>query len=467
MEIPNSPILQSSTVELDSQVLNLEWIPSDSDDVFGYVVCGGSPCIAIDTIWGADASNYECDECDIEQLNSLAVMAFDSCFNTSLRTETHTNMVLTYNNVHCSDKISLAWNSYDDFDSGIRHYNIYSKKENANAYTLERTTQNNSEQIQIDITESSYWFYIEAVSNDGVTAKSNRIEVEVSNARQVEFIEIRKVSVRENNTDIDLEFYVDASLAVNFYRLQRAVDGGAYSLIANLPYTGNNTLTYIDHLPFSALEHSYSYILSAPDECGLSFKQSKSVSPMQMTLKSTDATSNMLTWTPYSGWENGVGFYEIYRYSQGETMPTQVATTSENTYVDYLEENLSSSDRTFYFVRANESSQGIDNKIQTANSTYGYILHETKIFIPNAITPLEQDNNIFKPQCHFIQQGSYRMSIFNRYGTLIFFTDDLNQGWDGRYKGEFCKQGVYIYVIEFVNSLGEKQTRKGTVALIE
>jgi gliding motility-associated-like protein len=59
------------------------------------------------------------------------------------------------------------------------------------------------------------------------------------------------------------------------------------------------------------------------------------------------------------------------------------------------------------------------------------------------------------------------MSIFNRYGTLIFFTDDLNQGWDGRYKGEFCKQGVYIYVIEFVNSLGEKQTRKGTVALIE
>ncbi len=467
MEIPNSPILQSSTVELDSQVLNLEWIPSDSDDVFGYVVCGGSPCIAIDTIWGADASNYECDECDIEQLNSLAVMAFDSCFNTSLRTETHTNMVLTYNNVHCSDKISLAWNSYDDFDSGIRHYNIYSKKENANAYTLERTTQNNSEQIQIDITESSYWFYIEAVSNDGVTAKSNRIEVEVSNARQVEFIEIRKVSVRENNTDIDLEFYVDASLAVNFYRLQRAVDGGAYSLIANLPYTGNNTLTYIDHLPSSALEHSYSYILSAPDECGLSFKQSKSVSPMQMTLKSTDATSNMLTWTPYSGWENGVGFYEIYRYSQGETMPTQVATTSENTYVDYLEENLSSSDRTFYFVRANESSQGIDNKIQTANSTYGYILHETKIFIPNAITPLEQDNNIFKPQCHFIQQGSYRMSIFNRYGTLIFFTDDLNQGWDGRYKGEFCKQGVYIYVIEFVNSLGEKQTRKGTVALIE
>jgi gliding motility-associated-like protein len=186
-----------------------------------------------------------------------------------------------------------------------------------------------------------------------------------------------------------------------------------------------------------------------------------------MTLKSTDATSNMLTWTPYSGWENGVGFYEIYRYSQGETMPTQVATTSENTYVDYLEENLSSSDRTFYFVRANESSQGIDNKIQTANSTYGYILHETKIFIPNAITPLEQDNNIFKPQCNFIQQGSYRMSIFNRYGTLIFFTDDLNQGWDGRYKGEFCKQGVYIYVIEFVNSLGEKQTRKGTVALIE
>lgn len=466
-EIPNSPILQSATVNLDSQILNLEWIPSDSDDVFGYVVCGGSPCIAIDTIWGADASHYECDDCDIEQLNSLAVMAFDSCFNTSLRTETHTNMVLICNSVHCSDKISLAWNHYDNFETGLQHYNIYSRKASSTAFNLEGTTQNNNAEIQIDITENRYSFYVEAISNDGIMAKSNMVEIDLTAARQVEFIEIRKVSVRENNTDIDLEFYVDASLPVNFYRLERAVDGGAYSLVANLPYTGNNTLTHTDRLPTSAVEHSYRYILSAPDECGLSFKQSESVSPMQMTLKNTDPTTNMLSWTPYSGWENGVGFYEIYRYSQGETVPFQVAVTSDNTYTDYLEENLSSSDRTFYFVKANEDGLGRDNKTQSANSTFAYVIHETKIFIPNAITPNEPDNNVFKPQCHFIQQGSYRMSIFDRYGALIFMTEDLNEGWNGSFKGEYCKQGVYIYMIEFVNSLGEKETRKGTIALIE
>jgi gliding motility-associated-like protein len=89
------------------------------------------------------------------------------------------------------------------------------------------------------------------------------------------------------------------------------------------------------------------------------------------------------------------------------------------------------------------------------------------IFIPNAFTPREPDNNIFKPECHFIRQGSYRMRIFNRYGALIFETDDQTTGWDGRFKGEFCHLGTYIYVIEFVNSNGEKETKKGTIALIE
>ena len=46
-------------------------------------------------------------------------------------------------------------------------------------------------------------------------------------------------------------------------------------------------------------------------------------------------------------------------------------------------------------------------------------------------------------------------------------TEDLNEGWNGSFKGEYCKQGVYIYMIEFVNSLGEKETRKGTIVLIE
>lgn len=466
-QIPDAPILQSSSVNLDSRLLNLNWLPSASDDIMGYVVCAGSPCIAIDTIWGADASNYVCNQCDVEQLNSLAIMAFDSCYNTSLRTERHTNMVLTHNNAPCSDRVSLTWNPYQDFESGLQHYNIYSQKASSNTYTLETTTQSTAEEIQIDITESGYLFYVEAVSNNGIKANSNVLEIPLIAAKQVEFIEIRKVSVAEDNKTIDLEFYVDASILVDFYQLQRSVNGGAFTRIANIPYTGHKTLTYTDVLPSSAMEHSYKYIFAAPDECGLTLKKSASVAPIQMNLTKQDPTTNVLTWTPYLGWENGVGVYDVFRYSPSDAVPFQVGSTQSNTYTDYIADILSSSDRTYYFVKAIENGQGADNKTQEVNSTYAYVQHESMIFVPNAFTPREPDNNIFKPECHFIRQGSYRMRIFNRYGALIFETDDQTTGWDGRFKGEFCHLGTYIYVIEFVNSNGEKETKKGTIALIE
>ena len=50
-QIPNMPNLQRISVEENSQQIFLEWIPSTSDDVMGYVVCSGDPCVTLDTIW--------------------------------------------------------------------------------------------------------------------------------------------------------------------------------------------------------------------------------------------------------------------------------------------------------------------------------------------------------------------------------------------------------------------------------
>jgi gliding motility-associated-like protein len=40
------------------------------------------------------------------------------------------------------------------------------------------------------------------------------------------------------------------------------------------------------------------------------------------------------------------------------------------------------------------------------------------------------------------------MSIFNRWGELIFETSTLDgRGWDGKFKGDYAPEGVYIYDI--------------------
>lgn len=87
-----------------------------------------------------------------------------------------------------------------------------------------------------------------------------------------------------------------------------------------------------------------------------------------------------------------------------------------------------------------------------------------KLFLPDAFTPNESTNNIFKPASTNLK--SYEMCIYNRNGVLLFTSRDINKGWDGYYKGHLCDFGVYVYVIKFENYEGKAKLQKGTVTLI-
>jgi len=91
-------------------------------------------------------------------------------------------------------------------------------------------------------------------------------------------------------------------------------------------------------------------------------------------------------------------------------------------------------------------------------------------FIPNAFTPNGDGlNDVFGaiPRLDYVNQ--YRISIFNRWGQMIFDTSDLNQGWDGTFKGEACQAGVYVYRIvyqDFGMGTQENKVMEGTVMLV-
>ena len=465
-QIPNMPDLQRISVEENAQQIFLEWIPSTSDDVMGYVVCSGEPCVTLDTIWGADASSYTCESCSVEQINSLAVMAFDTCFNTSLRTDRHSNVVLLAQRENCSDVVKFSWNEYEGFD--VLKYEIY-KKENGSTFTLIGNTQALNYQATIDPTIPNYEFYVLAVGANNITSKSNKVVMTISSAQQPEFVEIRKVSVKDRNEGVELEFFVDADIVVNKYRLKRAENGGEYRVIANIPYTGNNTVQYVDNISLDKNNNDYSYIFEAPDACNLVYKASRPASIMRLELTEVDKSTNALSWNAYNSWDNGVGVYEIYRQPESESAPVLCGTSGSSTFTDFMGDVITASDKTNYYVRAIEAGAGNDGKVQTALSTRASIKRETIIFIPNAFTPraAEGDNNIFKPTCYFVKQGSYSMRIFNRQGALLFESKDTEIGWDGTFKGEFCHPNTYVYIIEYVNSDGEKVVKKGTFALVE
>ena len=57
------------------------------------------------------------------------------------------------------------------------------------------------------------------------------------------------------------------------------------------------------------------------------------------------------------------------------------------------------------------------------------------------------------------------MQIFNRWGELIFVSNDVNRGWDGYYLGKLSPQDVYVYKVEVEYLNGKKETKTGNFTL--
>lgn len=85
------------------------------------------------------------------------------------------------------------------------------------------------------------------------------------------------------------------------------------------------------------------------------------------------------------------------------------------------------------------------------------------MFVPNTFTPDGSDfNEIFKPEfdCRI---KYYEMSIYNRWGQLIFKTAETLYGWDGQFEGKPAPMDIYAVVIKYagldVKNLSQKESR--------
>ncbi len=95
-------------------------------------------------------------------------------------------------------------------------------------------------------------------------------------------------------------------------------------------------------------------------------------------------------------------------------------------------------------------------------------LHIT-YFLPNAFTPNNDGiNDIYIGAGSFAGMQSFDLSIFNRWGELIYNTSDPNLGWNGKKqnKGNIEPNGVYICVVKYKNDRGDPKELKGFATLI-
>jgi gliding motility-associated-like protein len=94
-------------------------------------------------------------------------------------------------------------------------------------------------------------------------------------------------------------------------------------------------------------------------------------------------------------------------------------------------------------------------------------------YVPNTFTPDEDNyNEVFKPifTSGFDPQD-YNLKVFNRWGEIIFESNDAEYGWDGTYgvnNSKIVSDGIYVWKIEFKTlATDERKTVAGHVNVIK
>lgn len=173
--------------------------------------------------------------------------------------------------------------------------------------------------------------------------------------------------------------------------------------------------------------------------------------------------------------DQGVRFYNVsenaeqffWDFGDKQTVHDSILTDESPLYF-YQEEGDYSVKLTVWSENDCKDDTTIVNVVNVQKE--GEIIFPTA-FIPKSGGPFggeysirDSDNSVFFPFYRGIKE--YEIRIYNRWGILIFYSDDINIGWDGYFRGRLCNEDVYIWKVngKYVNN--KPFVKTGNVTLL-
>ncbi len=86
--------------------------------------------------------------------------------------------------------------------------------------------------------------------------------------------------------------------------------------------------------------------------------------------------------------------------------------------------------------------------------------------VPNAFSPNEDGTNDGFTIIVRGQLASYSLILYNRWGQVIYETNDFTKAWDGNLDGNGQPMGTYVYVLNYTDLNGESFLQKGNFILV-
>jgi gliding motility-associated-like protein len=88
-----------------------------------------------------------------------------------------------------------------------------------------------------------------------------------------------------------------------------------------------------------------------------------------------------------------------------------------------------------------------------------------EIFVPDAFSPNNDGNND-----KLFVRGSikdFTFSVYNRWGEMVFRTQNQTDSWDGTYRSKELDAGVFVYYLSGFDAAGNTINKKGNITLVK
>jgi gliding motility-associated-like protein len=209
---------------------------------------------------------------------------------------------------------------------------------------------------------------------------------------------------------------------------------------------------------FTSLIEGNCYSLSYEDGCGNESLESAQTCPMRLDLIKTNETI-ALSWTPYQGYETtGLNSYAVEILNEDGSVRFTSNVGSLLSYTETLDPAYS-----YFLYRIKAISNGTENMVSYSNTQEVDLTPQ--LFMPTVFTPNGDGvNDLFVPKGKYLK--SVKLTVFNKWGDVIFTTDDALSGWDGTYRGEPVSLDTYSYYVQAEANSGESISKRGVVSVL-
>jgi len=338
-------------------------------------------------------------------------------------------------------EISLKWNRYID-DNDFVGYQLFRDDAPIESFTSIDDLTFTDKDIDCNKT---YKYQIVASTSQVNSFSAPKSEKMLS--ATPDKIKGASVTVEDNNL-ITADVVLGENGITSSYNLvvERAQQGsGNFTQVS----TDQNQDLHFEDNTVNTSTASYCYRFKYENSCLISTDFTEPVCSVLLR-----QSPNELTWNDAVPFTDGLDSYDLIQSESGTLTPMGLNTTFAIDLTNQPKTEFS------FQIRAKSKS---GNLLSFSN----LIKYEQNVMllIPDAFTPNGDNvNERFEIKGLFI--NSFKISVFNRWGQVVFQSDDILQSWDGTINGANAPAGYYTYKTEISDIEDKSFVKEGTVLLI-